>query len=232
MRLSLAILFLVIGHSRADTPPEVVLFDGKTLDGWTVEGPAEATVDGQKTPVWFVRDGKLVTANRVFGFLRYSKRDFSDFELVMEYRIAPKTERESSAGNSGVGIRTGPFDPKKSSQTRPSYFAYEIQIIDDAGKPASKTSTASLYRYVAPSKNANRPAGEWNTLVVNCVGPHITITLNGDKVIDVDQTTIEAIKSKPLKGSICLQSHGPNREVEFRNLRVREIAPAATKDKP
>jgi hypothetical protein len=68
---------------------------------------------------------------------------------------------------------------------------------------------------------AAKPAPEWNTLEVECVGPRIRIKLNGKEVIDVDQTTIASIKDKPLKGYLCLQNHGSR--VYFKNVRVREL---------
>ena len=44
---------------------------------------------------------------------------------------------------------------------------------------------------------------------------------DGEKIIDVDQTTVEEIKNKPLKGYVCVQNHGG--KVDFRNLRVKEL---------
>jgi hypothetical protein len=37
--------------------------------------------------------------------------------------------------NSGIGIRTRPFDSARSRATRLSFYSYEIQLIDDASKP-------------------------------------------------------------------------------------------------
>jgi hypothetical protein len=123
--------------------------------------------------------------------------------------------------NSGIGIRTTAYDPKKDPETRPSFYSYEIQLLDDAGKPADKHGSGSLYRYVAPKENAVKPAPEWNTVDVECVGPRIKITINGREVIDTDQSKIDEIKDKPLKGYICLQVHGG--KLDFRNIRIREI---------
>jgi hypothetical protein len=195
------------------------LFNGKDLQGWVAEGQAEVKDANGTRPVWTARDGKIVCEGKGFGFLRYDREQFADFDLHVEFRMAPRC-------NSGVGVRTTVFDPTKSRATRPSFYSYEIQLTDDTGKPPSKLSTASLYRYVAPSENAIKPAGEWNSLVVSCDGPKVKVTLNGKTVIDVDQSTIEALKNKPLKGFICLQNHGGN--IEFREVRVREHrAPAA-----
>ena len=88
-------------------------------------------------------------------------------------------------------------------------------------RPASKGGTASLYRHVAPSEQAARASPEWNKLEIECVGPRIKVTLNGKKVIDVDQSKIAELKDKPLGGYVCLQNHGSR--VDFRNVKVREI---------
>jgi hypothetical protein len=194
------------------------LFNGKDLDGWVVEERPYKDKTGKNTPNWSVQDGLLTCEGKTFGFLRYGKQEYADFALHVECRLAPKS-------NSGIGIRTVPYDPRKDKETRPSYHSYEIQVQDDEGKPPSKQSTGSLYRYVAPKANPIKRAPEWNTVDVECIGPRIRVTMNGQEILDVDQSTIQEIKNKPLRGYVCLQSHGG--KVEFRNVRLREIkAPA------
>lgn len=194
------------------------LFNGKDLDGWVAEGQVESTKDGAVRPVWTAEEGKIICRGQGFGFLRYNRRKFGDFTFHVEYRMAPGC-------NSGLGIRTTAFDAAKSKATRPSYYSYEIQLMDDAGKPATKLSTASLYRYVAPTENAARPASEWNIIEVECVGPKIEVTLNGKLVIDVDQRKVEGLEKKPLGGYVCLQNHGGT--IEFRDIRVKELRAGA-----
>lgn len=213
---------LLLSLLAFEQPPAAIdLFDGKSLKGWVVEG-ARDFKDGEKTaPVWVARDGVLscmVNRNST-GFLRYHK-EVTDFHLSFEYRFE-KPDDKGRRGNSGVGIRTVAFDARKSKDTRPSYASYEVQLLDDADKPANKHSTGSLYRYVAPKEQAAKAAPAWNKMEIQCVGPRITITLNGKKVVDVDQSTVEEIKDKPLKGFICLQNHGTR--VDFRHLKLREI---------
>lgn len=213
MRWHLLCVLMVVSAPAfaADFQP---LFNGKSLDGWVVEGDEKAMKNEKSEPTWRVEQAMIVCEGKGFGFLRYEKQEFGDFELHVEYRLA-------TGGNSGIGIRTGAFDPKKSTASRPSYFAYEVQLLDDAGKPANKNSTASLYRYVAPTENASKPAGEWNAIDIACTGPKIKITLNGKPVMDADQSTIPEIKNKPLKGSICLQLHST--KAEFREIKAREL---------
>jgi hypothetical protein len=193
------------------------LCNGKDLDGWVAEGVSTYEKDGETLPVWTVKDGHLLCTGKGFGFLRYDRREFADFVFHVEFRMAPRC-------NSGLGIRTRPFDPAKSRATRPSFYSYEIQLFDDAGKPPSTHSTGSLYRYVAPRRNPMRPAGDWNTIDVECVGPRIKVTLNGEPIVDVDQDDMPQLRGKPRKGYVCLQNHGGT--IEFRSLRAREIGPA------
>lgn len=219
--LSLAFVLASALASSAEDKDTLVLFNGKDLDGWVAEGNKEYKDGDQTKPVWTVNDeGHLNCAGKGYGFLRYDKKKFADFAFHVEYRMAPKC-------NSGLGIRTVPYDPKQSGKTRPSYVCYEIQLLDDAGKPPDKHSSGSLYRYVAPSENAVKPAPEWNVIDVECVGPHIKVTINGKQVIDVDQSKIDDIKDKPLEGYVCLQNHGGR--IEFRNVRIQEIKAPADK---
>ena len=179
-------------------------------------GSARTRKTARRLPVWSVKDGNLLCTGKGFGFLRYARREFADFVFHVEFRMAPRC-------NSGLGIRTGPFDPARSRATRPSFYSYEIQLFDDAGKPPSTHSTGSLYRYVAPSKNPIKPAGEWNSIDIECVGPRVKVTLNGERIIDVDQDRVPQLRDKPRKGYVCLQNHGGI--IEFRSVRVKEIGP-------
>ncbi len=205
----------------AASASEIDLFNGKDLTGWVAEGVSEFTQDGKTEPIWTVRDEMLVCRGSGFGFLRYERSEFDNFALRLDFRMAPGC-------NSGIGIRTGPFDPARSRATRPSFYSYEIQLFDDAGKPSTPTSSGSLYRYVAPRRNAMRPAGEWNQIEIECIGPKIKVTLNGELIHDLDQQTVEALRDKPLKGHVCLQNHGGN--IEFRSIQVREIQATAAPD--
>jgi len=187
------------------------IFNGKDLSGWVVDGGKTYKEGNEEKPVWSVADGMIVCTGSKFGFLRYDK-ELKDFSVHVEYRM-------SKGCNSGIGIRTVKFTGP--AKTRPSYASYEIQVLDDAGKQPGKGTSGSLYRYVAPKVNATKPAGEWNTIDIECRGPKIHVTLNGQVIQDVDQSTIAEIKSKPLAGYFCLQSH--TKRIEFRNVRLKEL---------
>lgn len=189
------------------------LFNGATLNGWAVEATPGHLPHGDDRPAWSVEDGQIVCNGRGFGFLRYAARPFGDFTLHAEFQLPAKS-------NSGIGIRTCPFDASAGVGTRPSFHAYEIQLINDAHEPLSPESSGSLYRYVAPTAHAMKPAGEWNSIEVACEGPRIRIVLNGREVQDFDQTTHPETRDKPLRGYICLQNHCS--PVRFRNIRIHD----------
>ncbi|MCG8584043.1 MAG: DUF1080 domain-containing protein [Pirellulales bacterium] len=182
------------------------IFNGKTLDGWVIEG--------NKTPgIWNVtEDGELYCKGKGFGFLRYDKK-LCDFEITLEYKMGPNC-------NSGIGIRGAAYT---SHNKRPSVSGYELQILADQGKNPSRGSSMSLYRLVAPKVNATRAAGEWNTFKLICRGPQITVTLNDQVVHDFDQTTNPRTKDKPLCGYFSVQNH--NKDIWYRNIRLRELTP-------
>jgi len=189
-------------------------FNGYDLRGWVVEGTATYKDGDVEKPVWYVEDGKIICAGKGFGFLRYDK-SLCDFRLYLEFRMSEKC-------NSGIGIRADKFDPKK-PDTRPSVSGFEIQIFDDAGKQPDVHSSMSLYRYVAPKKNAIKPAGEWNWVLITARGTHLEVILNGQVVQDIDQTQFDAIKDKPLCGYFSVQNHG--HYIEFKNIFYKDLTP-------
>lgn len=108
---------------------------------------------------WTVEDGVLRNAPPTTDLI--SDRSFWNFTLHTEFKI-----REHS--NSGIGLRG----------------RYEIQILDDFGKPPGTHGAAALYSRIAPSVNASKPAGEWQAYDIRLVGRTLTVVHNGKKVLD------------------------------------------------
>ncbi len=221
---SLAMLFTLAAPAGTDEFRD--LFDGRSLDGWVAEGPVK---DKAGRMMWSVTEGRIACLGEGFGFLRYDRSRFGDFTLRVEYRFIPAKGANSQA-NSGIGIRTGRFDPARSRETRPSYAAFEVQLLDDAGSPPSAHGTGSLYRYKSPTANPARPGPEWNTIEVICAGSRIKVRLNDRTVLEADQSDLADVKSKPSaapapkdkprSGYVALQSHSGR--VEFRKVQIRE----------
>ena len=111
--------------------------------------------------------------------------------------------------NSGIGLRG----------------RYEVQILDDFGKPANSHGNGGLYGRFTPAVNASKPPGEWQTMDIRLIGRVVTVTLNGRKIIDkaVIQglTAIAHDCDEALPGPISIQ--GDHGAVEFRKLTLTKL---------
>jgi len=108
---------------------------------------------------WSVTDGILTNHQNLNNII--FNQTFKDFKLEVEYRLENKS-------NSGLYLRG----------------RYELQVLDDAGTPPNIHGHMALYSRVAPSANASRPAGEWQTVEVTLIGNRVTVILNAQKVHD------------------------------------------------
>ena len=155
--------------------------------------------------------GRSLTTLRYVG---YTGQPFSDFELHLEYKVA-------SRANSGVFLRVQENDPVRRG--------FEVQVLEDHGKPPSYTSSGSVYDVVTPMFNMSRPAGEWNSFDITARGRHLVVYMNGWKVIDADFSKMTSPIGKfslpfaelPLEGLLALQDHGG--KVWYRNIYVRPL---------
>ena len=185
--------------------------------GWVEEQHEFFRAKHPNVSTWTVRDGvtRADGSRGNCGFLRYDKK-LCDFVLRLEFRV-------SAGCNSGVGLRSPvPYTTLKPN-TLPSNLGYEFQIMDDAGQPANDKGTGSFYNQLAPLVNAAKPAGEWNALEIECRGPRIRATLNGQVVQDIDHTQVLSLADRHKCGYLSLQNHG--HDVEFRRLRLKELTP-------
>jgi len=172
------------------------LFNGKNLDNWRVVG----------NDVWRVENGTLVCRGSGRSWIRPVKK-YRNFILRLEYKLDKNC-------NSGIFIRT-------SEEGRPAFAGMEIQLIDDYGKPPGKRSTGAIYAAIAPSKNVNNPAGQWNRIQITADGPSIKVLLNGAESVDDEPGT--PLKDRLTEGYIGLQNHGEPPAAYFRNIRIKEL---------
>ena len=60
----------------------------------------------------------------------------------------------------------------------------EVQVADTYGRKLDPHNMGAVYSRIKPSESAERPAGEWQTLDITLVDRHVTVILNGIKIID------------------------------------------------
>lgn len=185
--------------SKVNFGPAISLFNGKDLSGWRLINPND--LNG-----WSVEDGVLM--NRVvkepgkhFGNLR-TEAEFEDFNLTLEVRT-------QEASNSGIYLRG----------------IYEVQVMESYGRPVDSHHMGALYSRITPSVAAEKPVGEWQTMDITLVDRHLTVILNGTRIIDnqpVLGCTGGALTSDEFKpGPIFLQ--GDHTNVDYKNMQLRPV---------
>jgi len=207
----------------------VLLFDGKSLEGW--EGDPN---------IWSVADGVIVGQTEAEGpkklayntFLTYKKKEFGNFVLRFDIKI-------SESGNSGMQYRSwmmpgdqpyrvagyqADFDGKHTY----SGILYgegfggfickrgEETFLDDSRKP----QTVRRFAEDAALKKELK-VEDWNTYEVTAEGFTFTNKINGH-VTNITTDRDEA--KRKATGLLALQAHvGPPMKVEVRNVRIKEV---------
>ncbi len=101
----------------------------------------------------------------------------------------------------------------------------EVQIFDSYGKPLDAHNMGAIYSRITPTAAAEKPAGEWQTVDILYVARHVTVTLNGAKIIDnqpvIGPTGGALWPEMDRPGPIYLQ--GDHTDIEYRNLVLRPV---------
>jgi hypothetical protein len=196
----------------------LLLFDGKSLNGWQ-------TSSGQPSKVP-IEDG-CINPHGSGGYMMIHQRTWANFALALDFRI-------SKGCNSGVFIRTYPLNPRPGKDV--GFNGIEVAIDDT--KTADFHDTGAIYDLVKPSKNAMKPVGQWNHMVITCDGPKLSIEVNGEVVtrMDLNQWTAAnrrpdgsehkfdiAYKDHPRYGYIGLQDHGS--PCWYKNIKIKPLEP-------
>src|ERR1043166_7879980 len=146
---------------------------------------------------WTLENGVL--SNTLPSSDLISGRNFTDFKLHLEVRV-PKD------GNSGIYLRGRD----------------EVQVLDSWGEPPGSREMGGIYGQVTPSRNAAKPAGEWQSYDITLVGRRVKVVLNGVTIINwaeipgITGGALDSAEGAP--GPIMLQ--GDHTAVQYRNMVV------------
>ena len=201
----------------------VSLFNGSDLTGWHVDVPKMDNDPNVKSP-FIVRDGMLVSLGTPNGHL-ITNAVYQNYRLEAEYRFASKP------GNCGILVHAS--TPRSLYGMFPK--SIEVQMLhDNAGDfwcigedikvpdmekrrgPKEKwgVTEGKARRILNLTDDSENPVGQWNTMIIECLGNAIKVWVNGDLVnYGYDCTAA--------KGQIAVQAEGS--EVEFRKLQLTPI---------
>lgn len=190
-----------------------VLSDEEKKDGFELLFNGRDLEGWNQAGNWKVEDGVFGRADKGGGITYKVKPIPDNFELRFDWKVGP-------GSNSGVYYRPG---------------QYEYQILDNSKHGDGKnprTSAASLYFCMPPSKDVTKPVGEWNSGRIVCQGTVIQHWLNGVKVVDFDYTDPKykfEVELLDIRGAdlakrgaqLHLQDHGD--PVWYRNVKLRTL---------
>lgn len=145
---------------------------------------------------WSLNDGVL-EADSGAGFL-VSKEVFDNFELTLDFY-------PGSDSNSGVFMRCA--NPAEITDKT----CYEANIFDK--RPDQSGRTGGIVNF-APPATVIDTENQWNTYEITANGSHITVKLNGELTVDVDDETLAS-------GPIALQYVAGS--IKFRNVQIRKL---------
>lgn len=187
-------VFLLFTAFMLNAAEPVVLFDGKSLEGWKTTGADDC---------WQVKDAVIVgkSNEKKQGSVLWTKEVFTDFVLEAEFRFSGQIDSGFFLRNESEQIQLGVSRSLKRDMTCSPYIGRK-----------------GIYPVEAVGVDALLKTGEWNKIKIEVKGKKYIVTLNGKQVLDY--STDEALE----KGPVGLQLHpGVDMEISFRNLTLTAL---------
>jgi len=189
--LVIAAAALYAGAVSAEGDGWITLLDANNKGEWTEVGKAN----------WAMKDGAYSADQRDGKDPSYlvSKDSYKDFQIRAEFWV-------DEEANSGIFLRCEQRDKIGAK------ICYEVNIYDKRPDPSYGTGAIVNTAKVDPMPKA---AGKWNVYEITAQGPHLVVVLNGQKTVDVqDSTHLNA-------GPFALQ-YGSG-VVKFRKVQIKPL---------
>lgn len=187
------LLFLaVLAGGLAQAAP-VSLFDGKSLEGWRVEG----------ADYWKVSEGVLIGQSdaKKKNSILWTKKEFTDFSIDFEFRFSGRIDSGVFLRHQTDQIQIGVSGSLKRDMTGSPY------ITKKRGYPVEAEGVKELLK-----------EGEWNRMKITARGGSYVVSLNGREVTTYESDT--ALEKGPLGLQV---HPGLVMKVEFRKVTVEEL---------
>jgi hypothetical protein len=204
------------------------LFNGLDLTGWKNE-PGHK---GHWNPDGFAirYDGKSEAPGEAKHL--WTEKEYGDFVFMCDWRFPAKPKKLKrpvilptgdvakedgklkeveidDAGDSGIYLRGN-------DKSQVNIWCWPVGSGEVYGYRTDPRMPAEVRAGVTPKKNADKPIGQWNRMIVTMKGDRLTVDVNGQRVIENAQ-----LPGVPKSGKLALQHHGD--PIEFANLFIREL---------
>ena len=219
---TISVIFLALSLSTVRSQT-ISLFNGKDLTGWHADVP-DMDNDPNAILPFIVRDGMLVSLGTPGGHL-ITDQVYRDYRLEVEYRFAAKP------GNCGVLVHAS--TPRALYKMFPKSMEVQMMhenagdfwcIVEDITVPDMEQrrgpkeewgiTEGKKRRIPNLTDGSENPVGEWNSMIIECMGAEIKVWVNGDMVNYGYDCTAQ-------RGQIAVQAEGS--EVEFRKIELTSL---------
>lgn len=167
----------------------ILLFNGKDYTGWQCNNGKEVASD--------VVDG-CMQPYKSGGYIIIYKKQFGDFILKCDVKMPEQC-------NSGVFFRVE--DPKN-----PVHTGFEAQVATGTG--TSCHDFGAIYDLVPLKKNATKGPNVWNSVEIKCLGPKVSVKLNGELVCEMDADQFDQPGERAIEGDHKYKLNGEKRAVK------------------
>lgn len=207
----------------------VLLWDGKTTDGWRGAKLTDFPQSGWSMDNGILKVQKGNGGESTNGGDIVTRRTYKNFILNVDFKI-------TEGANSGIKYFVDP----EMNKGEGSAIGCEFQILDDDKHPDAKLGVngnrqlGSLYDLMPAPKDKPFVKDAWNTATIIVEDNHVTHLLNGVKLLEYDRNNpmwdalVDYSKYKDWpnfgnakEGHILLQDHGD--EVWFKNIKIKEL---------
>jgi Zn/Cd-binding protein ZinT len=198
----------------------IKLFNQKNLKGWYAYEPVSGKQkDASKI---FHADKKMIHLDGdKIGYLM-SEKSFKNFQLTVEYKWNTDSTviRKSNKKNSGIMYFVPTTTPDtlwpkgiqfqvKEGATGDFVFLQKV-VLEVKGKKTEAGKSVTSTRF----EDAEKPFGEWNTVIITSSNGNVKQELNGKLVNEGTQTEIS-------EGRILLQYEGY--PIDFRKVVIKKL---------
>src|SRR3982751_4301796 len=161
------------------------LFDGKTLNGWSIQAGPESA--------FYVQDGAIVIHEGANfpTWLRSNKR-YENFDFACDFFL-------KGWSDSGIYLHA----PEHGRNTQ---CGLKVNIFHQADEVTRPESMAAIFPVVAPSKVNVKSKGEWNTLRIVSDWPTLQVWVNGEQVQNVNMETTADLRYRLRSGYVGIES--------------------------
>ena len=176
------------------------LFDGKTLNGWTVQqGPESA---------FYVNDGSIVI-HQGSGFPTWlrSANKYENFDFRCDFFI-------KGWANSGIYLHA----PEHGRNTE---CGMKINLFQKQDHQMLAESIGAVFPVVPPLRVNVKNQGEWNTMRIAMDWPSLQVWINDEQVQNLNVESVPELSHRLRSGYLGIESL--SYPLRFRNLRIKEL---------